>query len=147
MKRAVQGDASDGFETETLIQEIQSDIDIIAARQMGRQLSETIGFNRPSQALIATAISELARNIVKFANSGVVEVRAVIRGGNQGIQIVVRDDGPGIDDVEAALRDGFSTVGSLGLGLPGTRRIMDEFELTTAPGNGVSISTVKWVVR
>lgn len=120
------------------------DRDIITARQIGRQLATEIGFSRPDQALIATAISELARNIVKYAGSGEIEIASILRPARTGIRIVSRDSGPGIPDIDAAMTDGYSTGASLGLGLPGTRRIMDEFDIQSDPGRGVTVTAIKW---
>ena len=96
-------------------------------------------------ALIATAVSELARNISQYAVSGCIEMRIVEDGGSRGISIVAHDDGPGIPDTAQAMRDGYSTGGGLGLGLPGTKRMMDDFELTSAPGKGTTVAVVKWL--
>jgi serine/threonine-protein kinase RsbT len=126
---------------------VSSDSDVVAARQLGRRLAEELGFGRAEQALIATAISELARNIVNYAGHGVVEIGEVMRGRKLGLRVVARDRGPGIKDVELAMRDGFSTGKSLGLGLPGTRRMADEFEIDSAPGAGVTVKFVKWRQR
>ena len=94
--------------------------------------------------LIATAISELARNIVQYARQGEIVLSAV-EGSRRGIQIVARDHGPGISDLELAMRDGYSTGGSLGLGLPGARRLMDEFAIDSEVGKGTTISMKKWL--
>jgi len=126
---------------------VASDADVVAARQRGRKLAEQLGFGRAEQALIATAISELARNIVNYAGSGTVEIGEVMRGRKQGLKVVASDFGPGIKDVEMAMRDGFSTGNSLGLGLPGTRRLVDEFEISSTPGTGVTVKFVKWKDR
>ncbi|MGH1453576.1 MAG: anti-sigma regulatory factor [Paracoccaceae bacterium] len=126
------------------IQQIERDGDVVLARQMARQLAEEIGFSRAEQALIATAVSELARNIVNYAGSGMIAVTKNLRGRNIGLTITATDDGPGIADLDAAMVDGFSTGNSLGLGLPGTRRIMDEFEISSPPGNGLTVIATKW---
>ena len=127
-----------------MVQAIRRDADVISARQVGRALAEDLGFSRPDQALVATAISELARNIVVYADHGKIELTAVQQGDRQGIRIVARDNGPGIADLERALSDGFSTGNSLGLGLPGTRRIVDEFDIQSTSGEGVTVIAVKW---
>ena len=95
--------------------------------------------------LVATAVSELARNIVKYAERGSVRMRQVRARGRRGIEIVAEDAGPGIADVDAAMRDAYSTSGTLGLGLPGVKRMMDEFELESEPGKGVRVVARKWV--
>ena len=129
----------------TVRQVVKSDGDVVTARQKGRQMALDLGFSRPDQALIATAISELARNIVNYAGCGEIEIGIVRRSGKTGLRVIALDDGPGIEDVETAMIDGFSTGNSLGLGLPGTRRIVDDFEINSRPGHGVKVVTVKWL--
>jgi serine/threonine-protein kinase RsbT len=123
---------------------INSDQDIVIARQRGRSLAARLGFSPGDATLIATAISELARNIVTYARKGVVTVQSVNNSSRQGISVVASDDGPGIADIRQAMRDGFSTSGSLGLGLPGVRRLMDEFEIDSQPGRGTRVAVKKW---
>ncbi len=103
-----------------------------------------LGFSSTDLTLLATAISEVARNITTYAGEGEVALRVLNSGGRQGIEVVASDDGPGILDVELAMQDGYTTGNGLGLGLPGTRRLVDEFELQTQPGTGTSIRLVKW---
>jgi serine/threonine-protein kinase RsbT len=124
---------------------IESDADVVTARQRARALA--VGLEMPStdQTLLATAISEVARNITAYAVRGEVLLELVRDGnGRQGIRVVARDDGPGIADVERALTDGYTTGGGLGLGLPGARRLVDEFDIETAPGAGTTVTLVKW---
>ena len=123
---------------------IATDDDIVTARQEGRRLSSELGFTSTDLTLIATAISEVARNIRLYAGRGDVRLRLVREGNREGISVVARDKGPGIADVELAMRDGYSSRGSSGLGLPGARRIMDEFEIRSKPGNGVTVTMKKW---
>jgi serine/threonine-protein kinase RsbT len=123
---------------------ITSDQDIVTARQKGRALAIELGFSSGDATLIATAISELARNIVSYARKGEIQLKTVQGSGRQGILIVASDDGPGIQDIRQAMRDGFSTSGSLGLGLPGVRRLMDEFEIASEPGQGTIVKVKKW---
>lgn len=123
---------------------ITRESDIVAARQAGRELAAEIGFKGSDLALIATAISEIARNIVVYALAGEVTLTAVEDGPRRGVSIVARDEGPGIADIDRAMQDGFSTGGSLGLGLPGARRLMDEFEIVSVPGQGTTITMKKW---
>jgi serine/threonine-protein kinase RsbT len=125
---------------------IVSEADIVEARQRGRQLAVESGFGVSDQALIATAISELARNILQYAKRGEVVISAERRGNRAGVGVVASDRGPGIADLTRALEDGFSTGNGLGLGLPGTRRIMDEFELESEVGGGPRVTVKKWVV-
>jgi serine/threonine-protein kinase RsbT len=123
---------------------INSDQDIVIARQKGRALAMELGFASSDATLIATAISELARNIVSYARKGQIALKIVNRANREGLAIVASDNGPGIPDVRQALRDGFSTSGSLGMGLPGVRRLMDEFEITSQPGRGTIVAVKKW---
>ena len=136
-------------EEAVLVQEervaILSDSDVVRARQVGRTLAASIGFSQTDQALIATAISELARNIVLYARSGEVRVDALTNGGRRGMVVVARDDGPGIADVERAMEPGFSTSGGLGLGLPGVRRLMDDIKIESKRGRGTTVTARKWL--
>jgi len=123
---------------------INSDQDIVLARQKGRALATEFGFAAGDATLIATAISELARNIVSYARKGQITLKIVNGPDRQGLSIVASDNGPGIPDVRLAMRDGFSTSGSLGMGLPGVRRLMDEFQITSQPGRGTTVAVKKW---
>jgi serine/threonine-protein kinase RsbT len=123
---------------------IRADVDIITARQRGRDLGMELGFPKTDLALIATAISELARNILTYAGEGEIEIALEAAGGRRGLLIVARDQGPGIADIALALQDGYSTSRSLGIGLPGVRRLMDEFEVTSEPGSGTLVRATKW---
>jgi serine/threonine-protein kinase RsbT len=126
---------------------IARDADIVVARQAGRELAALMGFKGSDLALIATAISEIARNILVYAQRGELDFSVAEEGSRRGIAVVARDQGPGIADIEQAMRDGFSTGGSLGLGLPGARRLMDEFEIESQVGVGTTIRMRKWVRR
>src|SRR5512146_2610418 len=108
--------------------------DIVQARQQGRDLAAGLGFSPGSLALIATAISEITRNVIEYAARGDMLIRVVRQGARRGVEIVVEDEGPGIADLEQAMQDGYSTGGGLGLGLPGARRLMDEFEIESIVG-------------
>lgn len=123
---------------------INSDQDIVTARQKGRALAIELGFSTGDATLIATSISELARNIVSYARKGEIILKAVQGSSRLGISIVASDRGPGIWDIRQAMKDGFSTSGSLGLGLPGVRRLMDEFEIDSEPGRGTIVTVKKW---
>jgi serine/threonine-protein kinase RsbT len=122
---------------------VRRDADIVAARQAARDLATRLGFSPTDITLIATAVSEVARNIVRFADSGEVVV-AELGEPRCGISIVARDAGPGIPDVEQALQDGYSTYSGLGLGLPGARRLMDEFAVVSEIGRGTTVTMTKW---
>ena len=125
---------------------IREDADLILARAQGRALASGQGFSRTDATLIATAISELARNIVVHAGEGEIVLRAVDDGWRVGLQVVARDEGPGIRDVEGLARRGFTAGHGLGLGLPGARRLMDDFEVASVPGGGTTVTMVKWRV-
>jgi serine/threonine-protein kinase RsbT len=129
---------------ETIVS-IRSDADILAARQEGRALATRAGFRGSDLALIATAISEVARNIVVYAQTGEIVLRLSQHGSRRGLVVIARDNGPGIADVELAMQDGYSTGHTLGLGLPGARRLMDEFEITSQVGVGTTVTMKKWV--
>jgi serine/threonine-protein kinase RsbT len=120
---------------------------IVTARQRAREYVRERGFSLLDQSRIATAVSELTRNIVRYATDGQGDV--LIRelpadGVRVGIEIIVRDDGPGIEDLALAMRDGYSSGPGLGLGLPGTRRLVDEMEVDTGPGHGTTVTIRKW---
>ena len=123
---------------------IRTDADVVNARQEARALGAELGFTSTDLTLLATAISEVARNITAYAGEGEVALRVLQNSGSDGIEVVASDAGPGIEDVELAMQDGFTTGTGLGLGLPGTRRLVDEFELHTTPGTGTTVRLVKW---
>jgi serine/threonine-protein kinase RsbT len=123
---------------------IDSDSDIVIARQKGRALAAELGFSTTDVVRIATAISELARNVLSYAASGEIRLEALNSRNRSGIAIIASDRGPGIADVERAMQDAFSTSGGLGLGLPGVRRLMDEFSIESAVGQGTTVSATKW---
>ena len=124
---------------------IRTDADVVTARQEARTMGADLGFSSTDLTLLATAISEVARNVTTYAGEGEVELRVVHDRGRSGIEVICRDDGPGIADVELAMQDGYTTGNGLGLGLPGTRRLVDDFDLRTAPGAGTSVRLVKWI--
>ena len=123
---------------------IASDLDIVQARQHGRALALEMGFSVGETTLIATAISELARNIVSYAGRGTITLRRSNTASRVNLTIIATDDGPGIADVTLAMRDGYSSSGGLGLGLPGVRRLMDEFEIASEAGRGTTVTARKW---
>jgi serine/threonine-protein kinase RsbT len=123
---------------------IERDVDVVTARQRGREMAALAGISGSDLAVIATAISEVARNIIVYAERGEIILELVDRGSQRGLQVIARDDGPGIPDIELAMRDGYSTAKSLGLGLPGARRLMDEFEIESDVGRGTTITMRKW---
>jgi serine/threonine-protein kinase RsbT len=133
------------METETQT-EIRSATDIVTARQRGRQLALDLGFNGADVTLIAAAISEVARNIVDHAKHGEIVMCGLngTHGGRTGIQIIARDEGPGIRDVAQAMQYGYSTRKGLGVGLPGAKWLMDEFDIASEIGRGTTITMKKW---
>jgi serine/threonine-protein kinase RsbT len=118
--------------------------DIVTARLQGRKLAESVGFSASEATLVATAISELARNIVQYAGKGDILLRSATNGSRRGVVLIARDQGPGIGDVKLALRSGYSTSGGLGLGLPGVRRIVDDFQIVSERRVGTTITATKW---
>lgn len=124
---------------------VHSETDVILARQAGRALAQSLGFSPVDQARITTAISELARNIVIYGVRGRVSLRVVTNSqGARGVEVVFDDEGPGIADIPRAMEQGFSSGRGLGAGLPGSQRLMDEFEIRSTPGQGLHIVTRKW---
>jgi serine/threonine-protein kinase RsbT len=124
---------------------IKCDVDVVEARMAARALATSIGFTGADLVLIATAVSELARNIVEYATSGEVTLCSVHHSSKRGLEVVARDQGPGIADIQKAMQDGFSTARGLGLGLPGARRLMDEFQIESHMGRGTTITFRKWL--
>ncbi|MDQ0429554.1 MULTISPECIES: anti-sigma regulatory factor [Caryophanaceae] len=125
--------------------EILTEWDIVAARQLGRNVAKELGFGTVDQARITTAISELARNIYLYAGKGRIEIQQLTENGMKGILIIAADSGPGIPDIRKVMEDGFTTSGGLGAGLPGVKRLMDDFKIETILGEGTDIRATKWL--
>lgn len=123
---------------------IRSDLDIVIARTLARDTAKMLGFGAIDQARIATAVSELARNIFLYAGTGTVTVREIERPGRKGIEIICDDQGPGISDITLVMQDGYSTSRGMGMGLPGAKRLMDEFEIKSQDNVGTTITCRKW---
>jgi serine/threonine-protein kinase RsbT len=123
---------------------IESDADVVSARREARALAADLNFTSTDVTLLATAISEVARNITTYAGEGEIVLSVVHRDDRSGIRVEARDEGPGIRDVERAMEDGFSTGTGMGLGLPGARRLTDEFSIESRPGRGTTVIMVKW---
>jgi serine/threonine-protein kinase RsbT len=123
---------------------IENELDIVAARRCAKEVARELGFSTVDQVRIATAISELARNVVLYAKEGSIVVRAFCEAEQKGLEILVADNGPGIPNVELAMTDGYSTSGGLGAGLPGARRLMDTFRVDSQLGQGTTIVARKW---
>jgi serine/threonine-protein kinase RsbT len=126
---------------------ISSDTDMVPARAEGRALAVKLGFSRTDATLIATAISEVARNIVVHVGRGELIMRPQYEDDRYGLIVIARDAGPGIRDIDAALEDGYASGRGLGLGLPGARRLMDEFHIASELGKGTTVTMKKWRVR
>ena len=123
---------------------VGADPDIVSARQAARNVAAEAGFPTTELTMLATAVSEIARNIVRFAGVGQIIVEHIEDQHRRGVRIVARDAGPGIVDLDRAMQDGYSTYRGLGLGLPGAKRLMDEFEVVTKPGRGTTVTMTKW---
>ena len=124
---------------------IESDADVVTARQRAREMASAVELTSTDQTLLATAISEVARNITTYAGRGEV-LLSVIKddNGRAGIKVIARDEGPGIENLELALQDGYTSGGGLGLGLPGARRLVDDFSIESAPGRGTTVTLLMW---
>ncbi|WP_197282148.1 anti-sigma regulatory factor [Dethiosulfatarculus sandiegensis] len=118
--------------------------DIATTVSAARSITRDMGFEKNRQFLIASAVSELATNILRYAGRGQVIIRIIMEGEREGIEVVARDSGPGIHDIEQAMQDHFSGGAGLGLGLPSVKRIMDEFSLESSPGVGTTVTALKW---
>ena len=125
--------------------DVNNSDDIVTARQAGHELARQLGFSLTDVTMIATAISEIARNITSYAGQGELRVGVQYRDGRQALVVRAEDDGPGIADIERALEDGYSTGRGLGLGLPGARRLMDRLVVESAPGKGTVVEMWKWI--
>ncbi len=123
---------------------IACDADVMGARQRGRELAGHLAFPAGDQTVIAAAISEIGRNIIRYAHRGEMEFHVVENGDRSALTVIARDEGPGIADVSLAMQDGYSSTGGLGLGLPGASRLMDEFQIDSAPGTGTTVTMKKW---
>ena len=128
-----------------IVVKIDNPDDIVAARKAGHQLALDLGFSLTDVTMIATAISEVARNITSYAGSGAIRVAVDERDGRRALVVRAEDEGPGIVDIERALEDGYSTGRGLGLGLPGARRLMDRLVIESKPGHGTVVEMWKWI--
>jgi serine/threonine-protein kinase RsbT len=123
---------------------VASDQDVVRVRQLVRTVAVAVDLSLVDQTKLVTAASELARNTLIYGGGGTVEIGCVENGRRRGIRIVFADRGPGIPDLELALTDGYTTGAGLGLGLSGARRLVDDFDIETTPGQGTSITVTKW---
>jgi len=124
---------------------INNESDLVTARLKGRDIAKDLGFGMFDQTLISTAISELARNILEYAGTGTIEVESTPDAPQKGVRVRAIDKGLGIEDLEAAQREGYSTSGSLGVGLSGVQRLMDEFSIESEPARGTTVEVLKWL--
>ena len=134
------------FEVATSIG-IESPRDIVDARQKGRVMAQEMGCSSTQATLVATVISELARNIILYAGHGEINLKNITKDSRSGLQIIASDNGPGIQNIPRAMMNGFSTSGGLGLGLSGVKQIADSFHITSEPGRGVRVEIIIWLVR
>ena len=123
---------------------IRSDVDVLRARQSGKEMAATLRFTSSERTIIATAISEIARNTVLYAKGGHIVLKLIQHGQRRGIQVVAQDQGPGIADLGLVMQDGYTTSQGLGIGLPGAKRLMDEFDIVSELGKGTVITMKKW---
>jgi serine/threonine-protein kinase RsbT len=123
---------------------IEKEQDVVPFRNRVKEYAVKIGMGIVNQTKLITAASELVRNMLKYANGGIVNIEVVSRGRENGIRLVFQDKGPGIADVNQAMKDGFSTGKSLGLGLPGTKRLVSEFDIQSTVGKGTTVTIIKW---
>jgi serine/threonine-protein kinase RsbT len=124
--------------------EVETAEDVVSVRQIVRQRAVELGFSLVDQTKIVTAASELARNVVQYGGGGRVTIEPVDNLGRRGLRLTFEDDGPGIADIDLAMRDGYSTGGGLGLGLSGARRLSNQFEIVSAPGKGTRVTFTRW---
>lgn len=126
---------------------ITEESDIVLARRLARNQADALGFSTVNKTRIATAVSELARNVYVHGGGGEMHIELLEDDGRSGIRCIFLDQGPGIEDIERATGEGFSTGGTLGHGLPGSRRLMDDLQITSAPGQGTRVEVTKWTRR
>lgn len=124
--------------------EIRTSSDVVAVRQATRALAEQTGLSLVDQTKLVTAASELARNTLDYGGGGTVRVDLLENGGRRGVRLVFEDQGPGIPNVAEAMKDGFTTGSGLGLGLGGARRLVNEFAIESAPGQGTRVTIARW---
>lgn len=125
--------------------QVSSDKDVVQIREHAREIAGAIGFSANDRTLITTVVSEICRNIIEYAQKGEVSIKHLHLNSKRGICITASDDGPGIADVKKAMEDGYSTGRGMGVGLPGSKRIMDAFEIESKPGEGTNITMCKWL--
>jgi serine/threonine-protein kinase RsbT len=123
---------------------IEREQDVVPFRNRVKEYAVKIGMSVVNQTKLITAASELVRNMLKYAGGGETKIEVISEGRNSGIRLIFEDKGPGISDIALAMKDGFSTGKSLGLGLPGAKRLVNEFEIRSIPGEGTTVTIIKW---
>ena len=123
---------------------IEKEQDVVPFRNRVKEYAVKIGMSVVNQTKLITAASELVRNMLKYANGGETRIEVISEGRNSGIRLIFEDKGPGIEDITLAMKDGFSTGKSLGIGLPGAKRLVNEFDIKSSPGEGTTVSIIKW---
>jgi len=123
---------------------IEKEQDVVPFRNRVKEYAVRMGMSIVNQTKLITAASELVRNMLKYADGGSTKIEVISEGRNSGIRITFEDKGPGIKDIPLAMKDGFSTGKSLGIGLPGAKRLVNEFEIKSSPGEGTTVSIIKW---
>ncbi|MEE1927951.1 anti-sigma regulatory factor [Streptomyces sp. TRM 70351] len=127
--------------------QVRTEEDLLTVRHAVREATRVIGFGIVDQTRVVTAVSELARNAYIHGGGGVMVIDYPVRTGGRGLRVTIRDEGPGIPDLDAALRDGFTTGAGLGHGLGGARRLMDDFDVRSEPGRGTTVTVTRWTSR
>ncbi|WP_028865875.1 anti-sigma regulatory factor [Psychromonas aquimarina] len=130
---------------ETINLDVKSETDVAHAALDAKNYAKELGFSKACQYMISTAVSELARNIFVYAETGTINLGAVEEGSKRGIEVVAQDAGPGIQDITKAMEEEFSTGGTMGIGLPGTQRLMDDFKIDSRVGLGTKVTVRKWI--
>lgn len=126
------------------VMQIDKEQDVVLFRNRVKEYAVKIGMSLVNQTKLITAASELVRNMLKYANGGKVRIEVLSEGRNTGIRLTFQDEGPGIQDISLAMKDGYSTAKSLGLGLPGTKRLVNEFDIKSVPNEGTTVTIIKW---
>jgi serine/threonine-protein kinase RsbT len=121
-----------------------SEQDVVLARQAVRKAAQQLGFSIVEQTKIITAASELVRNAIVYGGGGILEMEMVEKNSRRGLQLIVSDQGPGIQDLSLAMKDGYTTGGGLGMGLPGAKRLVNDFAITSEPGAGTTVTVIRW---
>ncbi len=130
------------IQTDSMV--VRDESDLMVIRNKLRQHCKQLGMSLVDETKLVTAVSELSRNMILYAGGGIATIEEVNAGGRQGVRVKCEDHGPGIADISQAMKDGFSTINGLGLGLPGAKRLVNEFELNSVVGGGTSVTVTRW---